>query len=199
MFGYVTICEPELKVKDFKKYKAYYCGLCRMLKEDYGFSGQMTLTYDMTFAIIFLSSLYESTAAMEMHRCKVHPLKKQMMLRNEITSYAAAMNVLLAYHHMDDDWRDDRKVTSYMSKSILQRKAKKIIRQYLTFCRCSLITKSMMEISLLMLIIKTVKIAPPLLLIHSHILQRDLQPKRLIIPIALYFLAFHTMKDGMQR
>ena len=130
MFGYVTICEPELKVKDFKKYKAYYCGLCRMLKEDYGFSGQMTLTYDMTFAIIFLSSLYESTAAMEMHRCKVHPLKKQMMLRNEITSYAAAMNVLLAYHHMDDDWRDDRKVTSYMSKSILQRKAKKIIRQY---------------------------------------------------------------------
>ena len=44
MFGYVTICEPELKVKDLKKYRAYYCGLCRILKEDYGFMGQMTLT-----------------------------------------------------------------------------------------------------------------------------------------------------------
>ena len=50
MFGYVTICEPELKVKDLKRYKAYYCGLCRELKEKYGFMGQMTLTYDMTFA-----------------------------------------------------------------------------------------------------------------------------------------------------
>lgn len=33
MFGYVTVCEPELKVKDLKKYKAYYCGLCHVLKE----------------------------------------------------------------------------------------------------------------------------------------------------------------------
>ena len=88
MFGYVTICEPELKVKDLKKYRGYYCGLCRVLKEEYGFMGQMTLTYDMTFAIILLSSLYEDTADMEMHRCKVHPVKKQLMLRNEITSYA---------------------------------------------------------------------------------------------------------------
>ena len=70
MFGYVTICEPELKVKDLKKYRAYYCGLCRVLKEEYGFMGQMTLTYDMTFAVILLSSLYESIASVEMHRCK---------------------------------------------------------------------------------------------------------------------------------
>ena len=130
MFGYVTICEPELKVKDLKKYKAYYCGLCRTLKDEYGFMGQMTLTYDMTFAVILLSSLYESIAEVEMHRCKVHPVKKQAMLRNEITSYAAAMNVLLAYYHMEDDWLDDRKVTSLMTKNLIQGKAKKIIEQY---------------------------------------------------------------------
>ena len=46
MFGYVTVCEPELKIKDFRKYRSYYCGLCQTLKEKYGFSGQMTLTYD---------------------------------------------------------------------------------------------------------------------------------------------------------
>lgn len=130
MFGYVTICEPELKVKDLKKYRAYYCGLCRALKEEYGFMGQMTLTYDMTFAIILLSSLYEDVADSEKHRCKAHPVKRQMMLRNEITSYAAAMNVLLAYYHMDDDWRDDRKVTSYMAKSVIHGRVKKIIEQY---------------------------------------------------------------------
>ena len=130
MFGYVTICEPELKVKDLKKYKAYFCGLGRVLKEEYGFMGQMTLTYDMTFAIILLSSLYESVADLETHRCKVHPVKKQMMLKNEITSYAAAMNVLLAYYHLDDDWQDDRKISSFMSKSMIRGKVKKIIDKY---------------------------------------------------------------------
>lgn len=130
MFGYVTICEPELKVKDLKKYKAYYCGLCRVLKEEYGFFGQMTLTYDMTFAVILLSSLYEKAVNVEKHRCKVHPVRKQMMLRNDITSYAAAMNVLLAYYHLDDDWRDDRKVSSFAAKSTIQGKAEKIMKQY---------------------------------------------------------------------
>ena len=130
MFGYVTVCEPELKVKDLKKYRAYYCGLCRTLKEDYGFMGQMTLTYDMTFAVILLSSLYETTTKHEEHRCKVHPAKRQHMLQNEITSYAAAMNVLLAYYHMEDDWQDDRKVSSLMTKSVIQGKAKKTIEKY---------------------------------------------------------------------
>lgn len=130
MFGYVTICEPELKVKDLKKYRAYYCGLCRILKEDYGFMGQMTLTYDMTFVVILLTSLYESQTETRMHRCKVHPVKKQFMLTNEITSYAAAMNVLLAYYHMEDDWIDEHKVSSFMTKSLIYRSAERISEQY---------------------------------------------------------------------
>lgn len=130
MFGYVTVHESELKVKDLKKYKAYYCGLCSELKEKYGFVGQMTLTYDMTFAIILLSSLYECETVQEFHYCKVHPVRKQGMLKNEITSYAADMNVLLAYYHMNDDWRDERKVHSLLTKTILYRKVKQIIEKY---------------------------------------------------------------------
>ena len=58
MFGYVTVCEPELKVKDLKNTEHIIVGCVVLLKEDYGFMGQMTLTYDMTFAVILLSSLY---------------------------------------------------------------------------------------------------------------------------------------------
>ena len=68
MFGYVTAYEPELKVKDFRKYKAYYCGLCRSLKERHGTLGQLTLTYDMTFLVILLTSLYECETKGSMHR-----------------------------------------------------------------------------------------------------------------------------------
>ena len=42
MFGYISIYEPELKMKDFRRYKAYYCGLCKALKEQFGSVGQLT-------------------------------------------------------------------------------------------------------------------------------------------------------------
>ena len=79
MFGYVVANKPELKMREFHKYKAYYCGLCKVLREKYGLSGQMTLTYDMTFLVILLTSLYESETQLEEKRCIVHPVKKQKM------------------------------------------------------------------------------------------------------------------------
>ena len=114
MFGYVTICEPELKVKDFKAYKACYCGLCKSLKEYYGSLGQLTLTYDMTFVILLLTSLYETELKQSMHRCKVHPVKKQTMLQNEFSEYAADMNILLSYYHLKDDWQDEKKLSGLL-------------------------------------------------------------------------------------
>ena len=90
----------------------------------------MTLTYDMTFAIILLSSLYEAKNRMNQHRCKVHPVKKQAMIENEITQYAADMNVLLAYYHMKDDWADEKKVSGLLGGGLLKKKAEKIAEQY---------------------------------------------------------------------
>ena len=130
MFGYVTICEPELKVKELRKYKAYYCGLCRTLQEEYGAAGQMTLTYDMTFLIVLLTSLYECGGRTESHACKVHPLKKRPMLRNEITQYAADMNLLLAYFHLRDDWADERSTPALLGMAALRRKAARAALRY---------------------------------------------------------------------
>ena len=59
MFGYVTIRKDDLKVKDYNKYQAYYCGLCQYIKEAYGKKGQAMLTFDMTFLSILLTGLYE--------------------------------------------------------------------------------------------------------------------------------------------
>lgn len=130
MFGYITICKPELKIKDFEKYKAYYCGLCEELREKYGAGGQMTLTYDMTFLVLLFSSLYEIQAREEYHRCRVHPVKKQRMLRSEFTSYAADMNLLLAWHHLKDDWKDEKKVSSLAAEKMLNKKAERIAEKY---------------------------------------------------------------------
>ena len=34
--------------------------------------------------------------------------KKQKMLYNEITEYAADMNIVLTYFHFVDDWKDEK-------------------------------------------------------------------------------------------
>ncbi len=135
MFGYVTVHKPELKMKDFTKYKGYYCGLCRTLREKYGVTGQMTLTYDMTFAIILLTSLYESQIKVSNRRCMAHPMKKQLMLQNEITEYAAAMNVILAYYHMKDNWEDEKSLSGLASATLLHPKIRDIELQYPRQCQ----------------------------------------------------------------
>ena len=68
MFGYVTVYKDELKIKDYNRYRAYYCGVCRSLKNSYGMAGQMTLTYDMTFLAILLSALYEDDTKIVMKK-----------------------------------------------------------------------------------------------------------------------------------
>ncbi len=135
MFGYVMICEPEVKRKDYRTYRSYYCGLCRTLKEKYGVFGQMTLSYDMTFLVLLLHSLYEVPTVCNCHRCKTHPVRKQVMRKNEITEYAADMNLILSYYHLLDDWRDERKPGSLAGLHVLGRKVKKAARQYPGKCR----------------------------------------------------------------
>lgn len=134
MFGYVNINKAELKMKDFYKYKAYYCGLCKTLKDRYGRFGQLTLSYDMTFLIILLTSLYESDTKQESKRCMVHPAKKHSILRNNITEYVADMNIVLTYHHLKDDWQDDKSLVGLAGSRVLKGAYKKISKSYPRQC-----------------------------------------------------------------
>lgn len=124
------IDKPELKVKEFYRYKAYYCGLCHKLKEEYGFRGRMTLTYDMTFLVMFLTSLYETAPKEFASRCPVHPVKKIPILENELTEYGAKMNILLTYFKFEDDWKDDKSLTGAAGMRLFRKKAEKICHEY---------------------------------------------------------------------
>ena len=135
MFGYVTAYKPEMKVREWNKYKAYYCGLCRVLREKYGFLGRMTLTYDMTFLVILLTSLYESESEVLQKRCPVHPVKKQNMLVNEVTAYAADMNVVLTYFHLADDWKDEKSQIGLAGMHAFHKTYRKLEASYPEKCR----------------------------------------------------------------
>ena len=130
MFGYVVMNKPEIKFKDFDLYRSFYCGLCRELRERYGISGQITLTYDLTFVILLLSGLYEPPVRKGTTRCIVHPVRRQPVRKNAITEYAADMNVFLAYYKCRDDWNDDRSPLGLLYGKVLERKDHKIERTF---------------------------------------------------------------------
>lgn len=130
MFGYIAINKAEMKFKDYDMYHSYYCGLCKRLKDNYGKSGQMTLTYDMTFLIVFLTGLYEPETTAETVNCIAHPLEKHTARMNAYTDYAAAMNLVLSYYKCKDDWEDEHKRKSYLALKLLKPKINGIAKIY---------------------------------------------------------------------
>ena len=101
----------------------------------------MTLTYDMTFLVMLLTSLYETESKVEDRRCIIHPMKKQKMLYNEITEYAADMNIILTYYKFADDWKDEKSKVSLAGLRALRKTYLELEAKYPK--KCHVICKSM--------------------------------------------------------
>lgn len=120
MFGYVVANVDALSEFDRERYRSVYCGLCRQLSKSFGQLGRLTLTYDMTFLILLLSSLDKTELSEEKaFRCALHPLQKRKAFSNQYTLYAADMNLLLAYYQKMDDWADDKKTAALLQAKLL--------------------------------------------------------------------------------
>ena len=59
MFGYVIPNQAALDDGAKARYRTAYCGLCRRIGALHGLRGRLTLSYDLTFLDLLLSSLYE--------------------------------------------------------------------------------------------------------------------------------------------
>lgn len=130
MFGYVSADPSRLSGEDFRRYRGCYCGLCRALKKNCGGACRLALSYDMTFLILLLSSLYEPEEAQGEERCIVHPMKPHGWWENEVTRYGAYMNAALAYYNCLDDWHDEHRLTSLVQARLLSRAAREAAACY---------------------------------------------------------------------
>lgn len=108
MFGYLSLSTSITK-EEAKKYRAYYCGLCHVLKEKYGKDGTINLSYDMTFLTLLLSDLYDAEVTSGKERCAIHPVKEHDYSYTIYTSYAADMQMILSYYSALDDVKDEGK------------------------------------------------------------------------------------------
>ncbi|WP_346929725.1 DUF5685 family protein [Clostridium sp.] len=126
MFGYVTPYKMELKIKDYEMFKAYYCGLCISIKNNFSNLCRMTLNYDMTFLGILLDSLEYSKHKYVVTRCMAHPMKKKpKVIDNTALDYAAFCNVALVYYKLLDDYNDDNS----LNKKLISMYIKKFINK----------------------------------------------------------------------
>lgn len=124
--------KPFLRMCDYALYKAYYCGLCRTLQRAFGIHSQYLLNYDCTFMAIFLSALQESdTPRCEQGKCLYMPFKKiPIAKQSSIMNYCAAVNVLLAYYKLKDDWKDEKKLLAGISYGLYKSATKKAKKMY---------------------------------------------------------------------
>ena len=130
MFGYLTADIQALTDEQAQRYKSFYCGVCISLKRRHGQLSRLTLNYDLSFLVLLLSSLYEPEEAAEESCCVVHPFQKQCMRFNEMSAYAADMNLMLAYLKCMDNWKDDGSLLSRAEAAALKPCYEKLTGQY---------------------------------------------------------------------
>lgn len=130
MFGYVVANMEKLSEEQQGIYRSYYCGLCRSLKKQFGNLGRLTLNYDMTFMVLLLADLFDPETGYHTGRCVVHPAKERSMAENAVIDYGAAMNILLAYYNMLDDWKDEKKTAARTAARRLEKYIPAIEKQY---------------------------------------------------------------------
>lgn len=130
MFGYVRINKKDLTFREYELYKGYYCGLCKYLKENHGEISRLSLNYDITFLILLLTSLYKPKPTITTSGCIVNPIKKKSKIENEITEYAASMNILLAYYKLEDNLKDDKGLRDILAYNTYKHTFKKAYEKY---------------------------------------------------------------------
>lgn len=134
MFGYVSVNPKTLSPEEYARFRACYCGMCHVLKAGYGNIGRATLSNDMTFLAMLLSSLYEPDETCYDERCVLHPLKKHACAVSPAAEYAADMNILLAWQKCADDVLDDNAPRARLGLRALQKPYLAVQKRYPRAC-----------------------------------------------------------------
>jgi hypothetical protein len=145
LFGYVLPEKPEMKIREYELFRAYYCGVCKSIGERYGLFSRLTLNYDSTFLALLLHSLTDEKLLIKSERCIAHPLNKHKVIKaNTLIDYASDINIILAYYNLEDNWNDEKSILSRSAMLILKSAFKKLSKKYSE--KCGIIEKKLSEL-----------------------------------------------------
>ncbi|HOJ12844.1 MAG TPA: DUF5685 family protein [Clostridiales bacterium] len=148
MFGYIMPDKPELKIKEYEAFNAFYCGVCKSIGRRYGNIPRLILNYDSAFLAILLWSLEDKNLEVNRERCIVHPIKKRLLvIKNDIIDYSADINIILSYFNLEDNKRDEGSIIAKTGTVILKPIYKKLRRKYRK--KCDIIEQRLEELATL--------------------------------------------------
>lgn len=135
MFGYIVPEKPEMKIKEYELFRAYYCGVCRSIGKHQGQLKRLMLNYDSTFLAVLLSAVAGEKVKVLKKRCMAHPLEKRHVIsQSEVVDYASDINIILAYYNLEDKKRDEASLISSSALIMLRRSFKRLRKQYEKKC-----------------------------------------------------------------
>ena len=88
------------------------------------------MVYDITFLILILTAVYKPKSTIIEEGCITNPFKKKKKIINEITEYAASMNVLLTYYKLEDNLKDDNGLKDKVAYTIYKGRLKSAYEKY---------------------------------------------------------------------
>lgn len=126
MFGYVRPQKADLRMREFTRYRAVYCGLCKTLASRYGQVPRLAVTYDLTFFALLLLSLSNSDDQLVREVCILNPVQKKLVAKDHpVLDFTADVTVLLAGHAAADDVGDDGGLKARAQAGLLKGHVKK--------------------------------------------------------------------------
>jgi hypothetical protein len=145
MFGYIVPEKPEMKIKEYELFRAYYCGVCKSIAKRHGQLERFLLNYDSAFLAVLLSAAAGEYVNVQRMRCIAHPVEKRHIIRDSgIVDYASDFNILLAYYNLEDKRRDDGGFVPASAMLLLRKAFRKLRRKYAD--KCSIIEMRLEEL-----------------------------------------------------
>ncbi|MDD3946967.1 MAG: DUF5685 family protein [Clostridia bacterium] len=132
MFGYVTADKPNMLIKDYAVFRAYYCGMCKAIaKRTKSQLMRIGINYDITFLAILAHNYCKTQPDIQESRCAFHLLGKKYPIvgKNDIMLRIADINTLLAYYKVEDDVLDGGKLKHRLGKLMTKRHYKRAARR----------------------------------------------------------------------
>ena len=126
MFGYVVADKPNMLIKDYYAYRAFYCGICVGLGKRYGQLKRFLTNFDVAFLAAFLHGYKGKEPTFKNSACILSPFEKKPIAKSgPLMEKLCDVTVLLAYYKITDNVNDEGKGKHKALKRILSRSVKK--------------------------------------------------------------------------
>lgn len=128
MFGYIRFDRNELKLKEYRLLRAYYCGLCHRLGTVAPVL-KLKLSYDMTFLSLCLACAVHEKPQFKKKWCPNHPTQKTLYAVSPSLDIAADLFLFLSVFKLEDNARDGERIRAGLAMSVLKAAYKKAINR----------------------------------------------------------------------